>query len=192
MAVNKAEFMELREHRNSPIDNSDVSLDNDNSVDRIRDIIFGAQIQDYSSKFSKISSQLDTLDKRLEQINQRISEHERDIDSQLTDQKKKFETRLSQLNAEFSEQLEEVILQNQHQAKTLNDSITVLGKQSKQELQKAKQELSNLKVDRSLLSDLFVQFSQTLAMDDSQDISPKSSSKTKQQVSKSTSKSKND
>jgi len=161
MAVNKAEFIEHREHRehrNPRIDNGTSAENdkNDNSVDRIRDIIFGAHIQDYSSRFSKISSQLDIIDKRLEQINERISEHERDIDSQLADQKKKFEIQLSQLDAGFSEQIEGVVLQNQHQTKALNDAITALGKQSKQDLQQATQELSDLKVDRSLLSDLFL------------------------------------
>lgn len=143
---------EVAEHRNSAGD----------SVDRIREIIFGEQIQDYSAKFEKIWDQLSTIDQRLEQIIEKIAEQERDLESQLENQKKKFEAELNQLDSDFSKQLADAAIENQERADALATSITTLGKSAKKDLTKATKELTDLKVDRAALGDMFALIGQSL------------------------------
>jgi|GEM_PF-1829689 len=143
------------EHRNTSGD----------SVDRIRDIIFGQQIQDYDAKFEKIWSQFSNIDQQLERIIEKISEQERDFDSQLENQKKKFEAELSQLDSDFSRQLADAAVENQEKADALAKTITALSKSTKKDLTKAAEQLTNLKMDRTALGDMFVLLGQNLISD---------------------------
>lgn len=180
--------IEHREHRNNPSNNSG------DSVDRIRDIIFGEQIQDYGSKFEKIWAQFSALDQRLERINEKLAEHERDIDSQLENQKKKIETALNQLDSDFTQQLADAAVENQQRAEALSKSVVTLDKSTKTNLKKATEQLTTLKMDRAALGDLFVSMGQNLITVDSQQETstklPKEESSTKSSSNKSSSKKK--
>lgn len=170
---------ETAEHRN----------DAGNSVDRIRDIIFGEQIQDYGAKFDKIWTQLSTIDQRLERINEKIAEQERDLDSQLENQKKKFAAELSQLDSDFSRQLADAALESQEKADALAQTITALSKSTKMDLTKTAAQLTNLKMDRAALGDMFVLLGQNLISDNIQSESTATLSDSKTELTKASTKS---
>lgn len=167
MATNQKSVVEHRGNTESLVENEHANgRANDSSVERIRDIIFGEQIQDYSAKFEQITAQLATIDARLGQINDRIAEHERDMDSQILNQRQNFESQLAQLDSKFSRQLGDLAQEAQQQADTITSKITALASKSKQEMKQATQELSTLKMDRGTLGELFVQMGQVLVADE--------------------------
>lgn len=159
MARKSTDIAEHRGHNDGLVVNNGGV---DNSVDRIRDIIFGEQIQDYSAKFDEIATQLSAIDARLAQINDRISEHERDVDSQIQHQKQKFESDLAQLDSEFTKQLADLAEETQQRADSIKSSVSTLGKKVRKEMRESAQELSTLKMDRGTLGDLFVQMGEVL------------------------------
>lgn len=132
------------------------------SVERIRDIIFGEQIQDYSAKFEQIWTQFSAVDQRLESIHNKLAEHERDIDSQLEQQRKKFDAALKQLDSDFSQQLADAAVETQQKADALNKTIVALSKSTKKDLKKATEQLADLKMDRASLGEMFLHLGQSL------------------------------
>lgn len=159
MARKSTNVAEHRAHGDSLIATNGST---DSSVERIRDIIFGEQIQDYSAKFDEITSHLKAIDARLARIDDRLSEHERDVDSQIQHQKQKFESELTQLDNEFAKQLADLAEETQQRGDAIKSSVSTLGRKVRKEMRDSTQELSTLKMDRGVLGDLFVQMGEVL------------------------------
>lgn len=126
-------------------------------VDRIRDIIFGPQMRLYEQQFKRAASQLDLLNKQLEEIRatidrQRIDQesrmrqvqeelHERDVELE-----RSFSDRLGQLEASLEEQTTQLRAESRRSLAELRD-----------ELSQALDALQDDKTGRHDLGDLLVE-----------------------------------
>ena len=153
------------------------------SVDKIRDILFGNQMRDYEKRFSRLEErllneikelreatgkQLESIDafikKEIELLNQQLkSEQEQRVDAAKAlseDLESNIRTalrRIEKLDEKQSKDSQDLRRQHLDQAKSLSDQIRKKHQEFSRSLQNDVAELRADKVDRSALSQLFVQ-----------------------------------
>ncbi|MCV3238871.1 hypothetical protein [Mesorhizobium sp. ZC-5] len=160
-------------------------------VDKIRDLLFGNQMQDYDRRFSKLEErflqrfkdveseakrnlemyesnskkQVDSLAAQLRSEKEARAESDKEIDRNLREQNQTLEKQVRALSDQLSEMDRDV-------ADRINRSDQLLREEIKQKIEgvqlmieKMFSDLSNVKTDRNLLAGLFVEIAKCLNQD---------------------------
>jgi hypothetical protein len=153
------------------------------SVDRIRDIIFGNQMQDYDRRFTRLeerilqeiqelredtSNRLDSIEtyikKEVDSLNDRIkaeqdkrAETVNKVAKELKDTVKSISNNIERLDEKQSKDSRDLRQQLLDQSKNFSSEIQKKYKESSTALNQAAQELDSEKVDRSVLSELLME-----------------------------------
>ena len=153
------------------------------SVDRIRDIIFGNQMQDYDRRFTRLeerilqeiqelredtSNRLDSIEtyikKEVDSLNDRIkaeqdkrAETVNKVAKELKDTLKSISNNIERLDEKQSKDSCDLRQQLLDQSKNFSSEIQKKYKESSTALNQAAQELDSEKVDRTVLSELLME-----------------------------------
>ena len=151
------------------------------SVDKIRDILFGAQMREYDRRFTRVEERLikeaselreDTrqrfdsleafiksefaaLSDRLKAENRQRDEMGTELNTRLQDSAKTLERKLMQLDELTAQNQQALRAQMLDQAKTLNDELRRKYDELAQALAREADSLRHDKTDRAALADLF-------------------------------------
>lgn len=165
-------------------------------VDKIRDLLFGNQMQDYDRRFTKLEERLNqrfreiesdsarnlsafeaNSKKQIESLANQLREEkdlradaDKETDRALREQTQNLEKRLRQLSDQVSQLEREISDRLTQEAQSLRDEIKRRNEDTHQTLERMFAELSNVKTDRNLLAGLFIEVAKCL----NQDSGPKS------------------
>jgi len=165
------------------------------SVDKIRDILFGNQMQDYDRRFAQIDERFQqklrdlesettrhlstvetSLKKQLDSVaNQMVQEKDLRADSDkelergLRDHAQSLEKRIGQLSDQLSQFERDFIERITQETQALRDELKRRNDDTRAAVERMFAELSGVKTDRNLLAGLFVEIAKCL----NQDIAPK-------------------
>lgn len=151
--------------------------DSVDKVERIRDLLFGTYIRDYTQRFDAISRDLLRLTQEATRINETIQEQEnkfnrlvrQEIDrlgEQFQDQDKRTQQQLQQLDQRLTQQIKELDQKHTQSAKELARNLARTERNLREELHDLSQRLNNMKVDRPTLGDLLIGIGQNLKSND--------------------------
>jgi DNA repair exonuclease SbcCD ATPase subunit len=169
------------------------------SVDKIREILFGNQMQDYDRRFSQIDERFQqklrdlesettrhlstietSLKKQLDSVaNQMIQEKElradsdKELERNQRDQVQSLEKRIGQLSDQLNRFERDFIERVTQETQGLRDELKRRNDDTRATVEKMFAELSGVKTDRNLLAGLFVEIAKCL----NQDVAPKGFSK---------------
>jgi DNA repair exonuclease SbcCD ATPase subunit len=161
------------------------------SVDKIRDILFGNQMQDYDRRFSQIDErfqqklrdlesettrhlgtvesslkkQLDSLANQMVQEKELRTDSDKDLERGLRDQMQGFEKRIGQLSDQLSRFERDFIERVTQETQGLRDELKRRNDDTRATVEKMFAELSGVKTDRNLLAGLFVEIAKCLNQD---------------------------
>jgi predicted nucleic acid-binding Zn-ribbon protein len=99
-------------------------------VERIRDIIFGAQMRDYESRFQTLQRDLDRLQGDIDRLNERLAEQEDSHNKQLGDLRQEMRQAGDDMRDELRQTAQRLTTHKVDRA-TLGDLFIELGKQVK-------------------------------------------------------------
>jgi len=165
------------------------------SVDKIRDILFGNQMQDYDRRFAQIDERFQqklrdlesettrhlstvetSLKKQLDSVaNQMVQEKDLRADSDkelergLRDHAQSLEKRIGQLSDQLSQFERDFIERITQETQALRDELKRRNDDTRAAVERMFAELSGVKTDRNLLAGLFVEIAKCL----NQDVAPK-------------------
>jgi flagellar biosynthesis GTPase FlhF len=165
-------------------------------VDKIRDLLFGNQMQDYDRRFSKLEErflqrfkdiesetarnlnafesnakkQVESLASQLREEKDLRSEADKEIDRTLREQHQAVEKRLRSISDQVSQLERDMSDRLVQEALSLREEIKRKTEDIQHAIEKMFSELSNVKTDRNLLAGLFVEVAKCL----NQDVGPKS------------------
>lgn len=169
-------------------------------VDKIRDLLFGNQMQDYDRRFSKqeekflqrfkdvesettralsaaevnAKKQIDSLANQFRDEKELRVEADKEIERTLREQNQALEKRLRALTDQLSQLERDMADRLTSEAQSLRDEIKHKNDDIRQAIERMFSELSNVKTDRNLLAGLFVEVARCL----NQDVGSKSNGKT--------------
>jgi hypothetical protein len=161
------------------------------SVDKIRDILFGNQMQDYDRRFSQIDERFQqklrdlesettrhmgtvevSLKKQLDSVaNQMIQEKElrsdsdKELERSLRDHAQGLEKRIGQLSDQLSQFERDFIERVTTETQALREELKRRNDDTRANVEKMFAELSGVKTDRNLLAGLFVEIAKCLNQD---------------------------
>jgi len=170
----------MHENNNESTDALDAEAD---SVDKIRDILFGNQMRDFEHKFRQLQDEInkelndlksdskmriDALESfvksEFESLNKRLDSEQKLRTSELQENSDKLETRVKVLESKLQEQenrnneqsreLRQLLLQ---QSKDILEKMSQKQLEDKEQLNRVKSDLNSEKVDRSVLSNLLTE-----------------------------------
>ncbi len=165
------------------------------SVDKIRDLLFGNQMQDYDRRFtsmeerllqkvkelesesarnlsgleSSAKKQLESLGNQFREEKDRRADADKELERSLREQTQTLEKRLSALSDQLSRLERDFTDQTGQQSNSLREEIKRKNEDMRMTMEKMFAELSNVKTDRNLLAGLFVEIAKCL----NQDLVPK-------------------
>ncbi|MEZ4735723.1 MAG: hypothetical protein R3E79_52200 [Caldilineaceae bacterium] len=151
--------------------------DSGDKVERIRDLLFGTHMRDYTQRFDAISRDLLRLTQEATRINETIQEQEnkftrlvrQEVDrlaGQLQDQDKRAQQQLQQLDQRLTQQIKELDQKHTQHAKELSRTLARTERNLREELHDLSQRLNTMKVDRPTLGDLLIGIGQNLKSND--------------------------
>lgn len=158
------------------------------NIDKIRDILFGSQMRDYEKRFAKLEERLqrehqelkEEMRKRLESLESYIrseadalssritSEQEQrgdsltDLSREMKDIAKSLEKKTAMLDELFNKNNREMRQQTLDQTKQLMEEIQSKHQSLSQSLERAVRELTEEKMERNGLADLFTEMAMRL------------------------------
>ena len=161
------------------------------SVDKIRDILFGNQMQDYDRRFSQLDErfqqklrdlesettrhlgtvetslkkQLDSLANQMVQEKDLRSESDKELERSLRDHAQSLEKRIGQLSDQLSRFERDFIERVTQETQGLRDELKRRNDDTRATVEKMFAELSGVKTDRNLLAGLFVEIAKCLNQD---------------------------
>lgn len=164
-------------------------------VDKIRELLFGNQMQDYDRRFNaleerfqvklreleadtarsqsgaeaNIKKQLESLAGQLREEKELRSDGDKELGRDTRERDQALEKRIAQLSDQVAQLERDVSERLTHEAQALRDEIRRRGDESRQTMERMFAELSNVKTDRTLLAGLFVEVARCL----NQDLAPK-------------------
>lgn len=164
-------------------------------VDKIRELLFGNQMQDYDKRFSvleerfqlkmrdlesesarSLGSMESSIKKQLESIAGQVrqeqdlrSEADKELGRGLREQVQGLEKRLGQVSDQLASFEREFTERLGHESQGLRDDIRRRTEDTRANIERMFSELSNVKTDRNLLAGLFVEIARCL----NQDMTPK-------------------
>jgi hypothetical protein len=161
------------------------------SVDKIRDILFGNQMQDYDRRFSQIDErfqqklrdlesettrhvstieaslkkQLDSVANQMVQEKELRSDSDKELERSLRDHAQSLEKRIGQLSDQLSQFERDFIERITTETQALRDELKRRNDDTRANVEKMFAELSGVKTDRNLLAGLFVEIAKCLNQD---------------------------
>ncbi len=164
-------------------------------VDKMRELLFGNQMQDYDKRFSVLEDRFQhrlrdleaessrsltnlegTIKKQLESVAGQFREEkdlradaDKELERNLREQTQALEKRLAQLSDQLARQGREFTDSLGHEVQGLRDDMRKRQEDTRATIERMFSELSNVKTDRNLLAGLFVEIAKCL----NQDTSPK-------------------
>ena len=168
-------------------------------VDKIRELLFGNQMQDYDRRFSgleerfqlklrelesdtarsqsgvetNIKKQLESLAGQLREEKELRSDADKELAREARDRAQTLEKRIAQLSDQVAQLERDFSERLTQEAQALRDEIRRRGDETRQTMERMFAELSNVKTDRTLLAGLFVEVARCL----NQDLAPKAGGK---------------
>jgi chromosome segregation ATPase len=169
------------------------------SVDKIRDLLFGNQMQDYDQRFTKLEGrflarlkdieseaarnlsafeantkkQVDSLAGQLRDEKDQRADSDKDIERVLREQNQALEKRLRALSDQLNQLDREMSDRLTRETQSLHEEIKQKNADMRQALESMFAGLSNVKTDRTLLASLFVEVAKCLNQDvGSKSVSP--------------------
>jgi DNA repair exonuclease SbcCD ATPase subunit len=160
-------------------------------VDKIRDLLFGNQMQDYDRRFSKLEErflqrfkdtesetarnlsaydsnskkQVESLASQLREEKDLRADGDKEIERSLREQTQSLEKRLRTMSDQVSQLERDFSDRLAREVQTLHEEIKRRNEDVHHTLEKMFAELSNVKTDRSLLAGLFVEVAKCLNQD---------------------------
>jgi hypothetical protein len=160
-------------------------------VDKIRDLLFGNQMQDYDRRFSKLEErflqrfkdvesdtarnlsafetnakkQVESLVSQLREEKDIRADADKEIERTLREQNQGLEKRLRTMSDQLSQLERDMADRLTQEAQSLRDEIKRKNEDLQQMLEKMFAELHNVKTDRNLLAGLFVEVAKCLSQD---------------------------
>jgi hypothetical protein len=160
-------------------------------VDKIRDLLFGNQMQDYDRRFSKLEErflqrfkdveadtarnlsafesnakkQVESLSGQLREEKDQRVDADKAIERTLRDQNENLEKRLRAISDQLATFEREIGDRVTREVQSLRDEIKRRHDDTHQTIEKMFAELSNVKTDRNLLAGLFVEVARCLSQD---------------------------
>lgn len=142
-------------------------------IDRIRDIIFGAQIREYTQRFDTLSRELSRVGQEVTRLTTQMQEQERRLRNeirqesdrmlaQLQDQETAHQQQVHALEQRLTEQLQTLDQNHMMNAQQLATNLGHVEQLLRDELHTLSQQLHNAKVDRPALGDLLIQLGNNL------------------------------
>jgi hypothetical protein len=164
-------------------------------VDKIRDLLFGNQMQDYDRRFSKLEErfhqrfkeietdtarnlgafesnakkQIESISNQLREEKDVRSDADKETERTLREQNQTLEKRLRSLSDQVNQFERDIADRLTQEAQALRDEIKRRNEDTHHTLEKMFAELGNVKTDRNLLAGLFVEVAKCL----NQDVGPK-------------------
>lgn len=164
-------------------------------VDKMRELLFGNQMQDYDKRFSVIEDRFQqklrdvegeasrslssleaTMKKQLESVAGQFREEkdlradaDKELERSLREHTQALEKRLAQASDQMARQEREFTDRLAHEVQTLREDIRRRQDDTRATIERMFSELSNVKTDRNLLAGLFVEIAKCL----NQDVAPK-------------------
>ena len=164
-------------------------------VDKMRELLFGNQMQDYDKRFSimedrfqqrlrdlegesvrSLSALETTMKKQLESVAGQFREEkdlradaDKELERNLRDHTQALEKRLAQVSDQLARQERDFTDRLAHEVQGLREEIRRRQEDSRATMERMFSELSNVKTDRNLLAGLFVEIAKCL----NQDVAPK-------------------
>jgi DNA repair exonuclease SbcCD ATPase subunit len=160
-------------------------------VDKIRDLLFGNQMQDYDRRFSKLEErfhqrfkeietdtarnlgafesnskkQIESLAHQLREETTVRSDADKELDRTLREQNQSLDKRLRALSDQLNQLERDMADRLTQEAQALRDEIKRRNEETQHTLEKMFAELANVKTDRNLLAGLFVEVARCLNQD---------------------------
>lgn len=157
------------------------SKDGAGNIDKIRDLIFGSQMQDYEKRFGRLEERIfkemtdskseskktiDSLEryisKEIEALKERLAQEQtartdafKELSRQLKDVNRSFEKKLDGLGEQFNDHNTDLRQQISDLSQSLKNEIYRRYEEISYTIEQTSQELKAGKADRSALSDLF-------------------------------------
>lgn len=140
------------------------------NVEKIRDILFGAQMRDYEKRFAHLEERMHKeLNDLRDDSKKRFGSVEKYIKSEiesLNDTTKSLEKKIGKVDEKLSKNSRDLRQQILDQSKSLSDDILKKHGETSAALDRVAQELGNDKADRAALSELFTEMAMRLTNDD--------------------------
>lgn len=175
----------------TPAGNGQTSGSEVVGVDKIRDLLFGNQMQDYDRRFSKLEErflqrfkdiesetarnlsahdlnakkQVDSLASQLREEKDLRSDADKEIERSLREQNQSMEKRQRTMSDQISQLEREFADRLSHEVQALHDEIKRRNEDLQHTIEKMFAELTNVKTDRNLLAGLFVEVAKCLNQD---------------------------
>ncbi len=136
-------------------------------VERIRDIIFGAQMRDYTQRFDALNRELVRVSQEVTQLSEQMKEQENRLHkelrqeserllSQLQEQDQTRQQQIQKIDQRLSEQLQTLDQKHTESAQTLASHLVSVEQMLRQELHQLSMQLNDAKVDRPSLGELLI------------------------------------
>jgi chromosome segregation ATPase len=174
-----------------PIGNGQAGGADAVGVDKIRDLLFGNQMQDYDRRFSKLEErflqrfkdieaetartlsahdsnskkQVDSLAGQLREEKDLRADADKEIERSQREQVQSLEKRLRGLSDQVGQLERDLTDRLTHEVQSLHDEIKRRNDDMQRAMEKMFAELSNVKTDRNLLAGLFVEVAKCLNQD---------------------------
>jgi Skp family chaperone for outer membrane proteins len=168
-------------------------------VDKIRDLLFGNQMQDYDRRFSKLEErflqrfrdveaenartlsafesnakkQVDSLAGQFREEKDQRADADKEIERNLREQTQALEKRVRSMSDQLSQLERDMADRITQELQSVHDEIKRKNEDMRLAVERMFSELSNVKTDRNLLAGLFMEVAKCL----SQDAIPKASAK---------------
>ena len=161
------------------------------SVDKIRDLLFGNQMQDYDQRFAKLETrllerlkdieseaarnlgafesntkkQVDSLAGQLRDEKDQRADGDKEIERMLREQNQVLEKRIRSVADQLAQFDRDISDRLTRETQSLHEEIKQKNTDARHTIEKMFAELSNVKTDRTLLASLFVEVAKSLNQD---------------------------
>lgn len=168
-------------------------------VEKIRELLFGNQMQDYDRRFtgveerfqqklreleaetarsqsgveSNIKKLLESLAGQLREEKELRTDGDKELERNLREHTQALEKRIGQLSDQLAHLERDITDRLSHESQSLRDEIRRRNDETRVTIERMFAELSNVKTDRTLLAGLFVEIARCL----NQDLTPKAGGK---------------
>jgi len=171
--------------------NGSADVESSVSVDKIRDLLFGNQMQDYDRRFAQLEErfqqrlkeieseaarnlsafesnskkQVDSLAGQLRDEKDQRADGDKEIERMLRDQNQALEKRIRSVADQLAQFDRDISDRLTRETQSLHEEIKQKNTDARHTIEKMFAELSNVKTDRTLLASLFVEVAKCLNQD---------------------------
>lgn len=131
-------------------------------VQRIRDLIFGQQMRDYSRRFDTVGAELAHLQQEINRLTNDLQEQMRRHAQQIQQAEDRLGGQLRALDERLTQQVQEGERRRERQTQELRQLVHELGDAVRHELHSAAAGLDERKADRFALGEFFVRLGASL------------------------------